>query len=91
MTDEDGIIQGLKDQRPAALKSFLEQYQERVYNTALSFVKDVSDAEELSQDVFLTVWNSISGFKGDSSLSTWVYRITVTKSLDLIRDRKSVV
>jgi RNA polymerase sigma-70 factor (ECF subfamily) len=88
MTDEDGIIQGLKDQRPAALKSFLEQYQERVYNTALSFVKDVSDAEELSQDVFLTVWNSISGFKGESSLSTWVYRITVSKSLDLIRSKQ---
>ena len=88
MADDRGLIQGLKDQRPVALKDFLEQYQERVYNTALSFVKDVSDAEELSQDVFLTVWNSISGFKEESSLSTWVYRITVTKSLDLIRSRQ---
>ena len=82
------MIQGLKDQRPMALKNFLEQYQGRVYNTALSFVKDISDAEELSQDVFMTVWHSISGFKGESSLSTWVYRITVTKSLDLIRSRQ---
>ena len=88
MADDRGLIQGLKDQRPVALKDFLEQYQERVYNTALSFVKDVSDAEELSQDVFLTVWNSISGFKEESSLSTWVYRITVTKSLDLIRSKQ---
>ena len=88
MADEQGLIQGLKDQRPVALRNFLEQYQERVYNTALSFVKDVSDAEELSQDVFLTVWNSISGFKGESSLSTWVYRITVSKSLDLLRSKQ---
>jgi RNA polymerase sigma-70 factor (ECF subfamily) len=88
MADEEGLIQGLKDQQPIALKNFLEQYQERVYNTALSFVKDVSDAEELAQDVFLTVWNSISGFKGESSLSTWVYRITVSKSLDLIRSKQ---
>lgn len=88
MADEEGLIQGLKDQRPVALKDFLEQYQERVYNTALSFVKDVPDAEELAQDVFLTVWNSISGFKGESSLSTWVYRITVSKSLDLIRSKQ---
>jgi RNA polymerase sigma-70 factor (ECF subfamily) len=36
----------------------------------------------------MTVWHSISGFKGESSLSTWVYRITVTKSLDLIRSRQ---
>ena len=89
MTDEEGMIQGLKDQRPIALREFLERYQERVYNTALSFVNDSSDAEELAQDVFLTVWSSISGFKGESALSTWVYRITVSKSLDLIRSRKS--
>lgn len=88
MADEERMIQGLRDQRPIALKEFLEQYQERVYNTALSFVKDAEDAEELSQDVFLTVWNSISNFKGESALSTWVYRITVTKSLDLIRSRQ---
>ena len=88
MADEERMIQGLKDQRPLALKEFLEQYQGRVYNTALSFVKDISDAEELSQDVFLTVWNSIGNFKGESALSTWVYRITVTKSLDLIRSRQ---
>lgn len=71
------------------MRGFMEQYQERVYNTALSFVKNASDAEELAQDVFLTVWDSISGFKGESSLSTWVYRITVTKSLDLIRSRRA--
>lgn len=88
MADEERMIQGLRDQRPLALKEFLEQYQERVYNTALSFVKDISDAEELSQDVFLTVWNSIANFKGESALSTWVYRITVTKSMDLIRSRQ---
>jgi RNA polymerase sigma-70 factor (ECF subfamily) len=88
MADEERMIQGLRDQRPLALKEFLEQYQGRVYNTALSFVKDISDAEELSQDVFLTVWNSIGNFKGESALSTWVYRITVTKSLDLIRSRQ---
>lgn len=88
MQDEREIIQGLRDQRPDALKWFMGQYQVRVYNTALSFVKDLSDAEELTQDVFMTVWNSISDFKEESTLNTWVYRITVTKSLDLIRSRQ---
>jgi RNA polymerase sigma factor (sigma-70 family) len=88
MTDEKSLIQGLKDQRPVALRDFLEQYQERVYNTALSFVKNIPDAEELAQDVFMSVWTSISGFKEESSLSTWVYRITVTKSLDMIKSRQ---
>ena len=87
MADES-LIQRLRDREPAALRDFIEQYQHRVYNTTLSLVKDISDAEELTQDVFLTVWNSISNFKGESALSTWVYRIAVTRSLDLLRSRQ---
>lgn len=81
------LLRGLREQNPIVLRDFIAQYQERVYNTAISFVKDSSDAEELAQDVFLTVWNSIASFRGESALSTWVYRITVTKSLDLIKAR----
>jgi RNA polymerase sigma-70 factor (ECF subfamily) len=88
MKNEREIINGLKGRDTSALRDFLEQYQDRIYNTALSLVKDEKDAEELAQDVFLTVWNSIAGFKEESALSTWVYRITVSKSLDLIRSRR---
>jgi len=87
MADEEGMIRGLREQRREALREFVEQYQSRVYHTALSLVRDASDAEELTQDVCLTVWQSIATFKGESALSTWVYRITVTRSLDLIRSR----
>lgn len=86
MTDEM-LLKGLREQNATALRDFVAQYQQRVYNTAISFVKDSADAEELAQDVFITVWNSIDSFRGDASLSTWVYRITVTKSLDLIKAR----
>jgi RNA polymerase sigma factor (sigma-70 family) len=88
MANEQDLIKKLKDKQPASLKLFIQQYQKRVYNTALLFVKNEADAEELAQDVFITVWNSIADFKEESSLSTWVYRITVTKSLDLIRSRQ---
>ena len=81
------LLQGLRAQNAAALRDFVAQYQDRVYNTAFSFVKDQSDAEELTQDVLLAVWDSVSNFRGDSALSTWVYRITVTRSLDLIKAR----
>ncbi len=86
MTDEM-LLKGLREQDTMALREFVSRYQQRVYNTAISFVKDSEDAEELAQDVFLTVWNSIDNFRGDAALSTWVYRITVTKSLDLIKSR----
>lgn len=87
MSDEEKLIQGLRDQSASALRDFVTLYQDRIYNTALSLVKDESDAEELTQDVLLTVWSSIASFRGDSTLSTWVYRIAVTRSLDLIRAR----
>jgi RNA polymerase sigma-70 factor (ECF subfamily) len=87
MLNEEMLLRGLREQNAMVLRDFVAQYQERVYNTAISFVKDPSDAEELAQDVFLTVWNSIASFRGESALSTWVYRITVTKSLDLIKAR----
>jgi RNA polymerase sigma-70 factor (ECF subfamily) len=87
--NEEVLINGLRAHQPLALKEFLEQYQERVYNTALSLVKDESDAEELAQDIFMSVWDSISGFKGESALFTWVYRITITKSLDLIKGKNA--
>ncbi|MBS1622572.1 MAG: RNA polymerase sigma factor [Bacteroidetes bacterium] len=84
---EEMLLKGLREQNTMVLREFVAQYQQRVYNTAISFVKDSSDAEELAQDVFLTVWNSIDTFRGDAALATWVYRITVTKSLDLIKSR----
>jgi RNA polymerase sigma-70 factor (ECF subfamily) len=87
MLNEEMLLRGLRDQDAQALRDFVTLYQDRVYHTALSFVKDTSDAEELTQDVFLTVWSSIAGFRGESALSTWVYRITVSRSLDLIRSR----
>ena len=86
MTDEL-LLKGLREQSASAMRDFVTLYQQRVYNTAISFVKDSADAEELAQDVFLTVWHSADSFRGDASLSTWVYRITVSKSLDLIKSR----
>ena len=87
MTEENSLIQGLREHRSAAMERFIGLYQSRVYSTALSFVKSESDAEEVTQDVFMAVWSSIEGFKGESSLTTWVYRIAVTRSLDLIKSR----
>jgi len=60
-----------------------------VYNTVLSVVQNRADAEELTQDVFVQVFRSISSFKGDARLSTWLYRIAVHKALDHERKKKA--
>lgn len=59
-----------------------------VFNTAIGIVQNAEDAEDISQEVFVQVYNSISSFKGDSKFSTWLYRITITKSLDHERRKK---
>jgi len=85
---ESDLIQQLRNGDELAFKSLVESCQDMVFNTALSIVQHAADAEDVAQEVFIQVYRSIDQFKGDSRLSTWIYRITVTKSLDLIRSRK---
>jgi RNA polymerase sigma-70 factor (ECF subfamily) len=76
----------LKDER--AFKTIVDTWQDMVYNTVLGIVQNAEDAEDVSQEVFIQVYESIKSFKGDSKFSTWIYRIAVTKSLDLLRRKK---
>lgn len=66
----------------------MDLYKDKVFNTCLSFTHNREDAEEATQDVFISVHNSITAFQRKSSLSTWIYRITVNKSLEHIRKHK---
>lgn len=56
---------------------------------ALSYVQNIEDAEEITQDVFIQLHQSIDTFKNQSSLKTWIYRITINKSLDFLKHKKS--
>ena len=59
-----------------------------MYNTVLRILMNVEDAEDVAQEVFIQVYESVDGFKGDSKISTWLYRIAITKSMDHIRRKK---
>ncbi len=59
-----------------------------VYNLALHYAQNIEDAEEITQDVFVNIHESIQKFQGKSSLSTWIYRITINKSLDFIKAKQ---
>lgn len=86
--DELELISQLKNKDRDAFKRLVEDWQGMVYNTALGMLQNEEDAEDISQEVFVQVYESIYSFKGQSKLSTWIYRITVTKCLDAIRKRK---
>lgn len=59
-----------------------------VYNLALNYLQNHEDAEETTQDVFVSVHRSLDSFRHDANISTWIYRITINRCLDLIKARK---
>lgn len=83
-------IQKLKAQDKIEFSRFIEAYKNRVYSTCISFIPNRQDAEDLSQEVFIEVYNSVKSFKENAQLSTWVYRIAVNKSLEELRRRKQL-
>ena len=83
------LIQGLRNGEEPAFRYLVDTYKDRVYNTIIGIVQNAEDAEDVTQEVFIQVFRSIHSFKGESKLSTWLYRIATTRSLDLLRSRKS--
>lgn len=88
VVNEEILVQELKEGKESAFKAIVDNYQDMVYNNCLSIVKSEEDAEDIAQEVFVQVYQSIHSFKGESKLSTWIYRIATTKSLDHERKKK---
>jgi RNA polymerase sigma factor (sigma-70 family) len=82
------LIVQLQQGDGSAFKKLVDEWQNMVYNTALSIVQNEDDADDIAQEVFIQVYQSISSFKGDSKFSTWLYRITVSKALDHEKKKK---
>ena len=84
----ENIISGIKAGDEKSLKELYDLFKDKVFNLSISYSQNQQDAEEILQDVFIEVFRSIDSFKGDSNISTWIYRITVNKSLDFLRYTK---
>jgi RNA polymerase sigma-70 factor (ECF subfamily) len=85
---EKEIIVGLKKKDPLVFKTFVEQNQNMVVNTCFGLLRNHEDAEDIAQDVFIEVYESINSFREESKLSTWLYRISINKCLNLIKKNK---
>jgi RNA polymerase sigma factor (sigma-70 family) len=82
------LIVQLQQGDETAFKKLVDEWQDMVYNTALGIVQNADDADDITQEVFIQVYKSISSFKGDSKFSTWLYRITLGKALDHEKKKK---
>ena len=86
--EEAGLVMRLRAGDSSAFSELLAVHSGRVLNTCYRFLLNRQDAEDLSQEVFVEVFQSIHTFRGNSRLSTWIYRIAVTKCLDELKRRK---
>lgn len=87
MNQPELIVQ-LQQGDEQAFKKLVDQWQDMVFNTAVSIVQHEDDADDITQDVFIQVYQSVSSFKGESKFSTWLYRIVISKSLDHVKKKK---
>lgn len=60
-----------------------------VFNVALNYLQNTEDAEEVTQDVFVKIYNSLNNFNQKSSYKTWIYRITINQCLDFLKQKNS--
>jgi len=82
------IIENILNGGSTGFKTLVDKYQLLVVNTCYGFVHNREDAEDIAQEVFIEVHRSINKFRKESKISTWLYRISVNKSLNFIRDNK---
>ncbi len=87
--NDEGLVNELKLGRDAeAFTELVNRYSEKVHNLALRITRNSADAEEILQDVFLTVYNKIDYFEGKSAFSSWLYRITANTAFMRLRKRR---
>ncbi|RMD86895.1 MAG: sigma-70 family RNA polymerase sigma factor [Candidatus Dadabacteria bacterium] len=82
------LVKLMQKGRKEAFEIIVKRYESKAYNLALSLCKCEEDAEEVLQDVFITVYTKIKGFEGKSAFSSWLYRITVNASFMKLRKNK---
>lgn len=88
MENHHELIKTIASGNQQGFHELYELFCVQVYNTAISYVQSEQEAEEITQDVFTSVFRNAGKFKGDAAVSTWIYRITVNTSLNYIKRKK---
>ena len=86
-TDEE-LVRKAKAEDSRAFGELVTRYESKVYSLALRMVRNPEDAEDVLQDTFLRAYRGIKSFQGNSTFSTWIYRITANSALMRLRKRQ---
>lgn len=85
--EERDLIRGLKHGDEDCFIRVVDLYKKKVVSLCYSYTRDYQEAEDLSQEAFITIYNSINNFREECSLSTYIYKITLSRCLDYKRKR----
>lgn len=88
--NEDVLIKELHDEKTKrkAFTQIINEYKERIYWQIRKMVISHEDADDVLQNTFLKAWKNINNFRGESKLSTWLYRIAINESITFINKQK---
>lgn len=91
LKDDQDLIQNILSGQLPAFEQLVEKYQNMVFTLAFRVLQNHEDAEEVAQDVFVKVFNSLKNFQQKSNFKTWLYRIVYNESINRLRSRKKRV
>ena len=91
MSDDAELLARLRTGDPAAIELLMATYADRVFRLACGVTRNEADAQEVVQDVFLTVFRKHASFEGRSAVSSWIYRITMNAALNKRRGKRAQV
>jgi RNA polymerase sigma factor (sigma-70 family) len=86
-TEPQILLEKIAQGSEPALAELYAAFKLKVYNTALSYLQNTVEAEEITQDVFVKIYQNAARFEGKSSVNTWIYRITVNQAIDRLNHR----
>jgi len=87
-TPEQALVEACREGRASAFEELYRDHGGRMKSVARNLLGNASDAEDAVQEAFLKLYRGLAGFKGDSALSSWLYRILVNTCYDIGRRRK---
>ena len=88
--NERALVERLRERDEHALAELASRYGHKIFQLALRYLRNHEDAEEVVQDVLLKVFRKIDAFRGDSALSSWIYRITFNTAMSRLRRHKAM-
>jgi RNA polymerase sigma-70 factor (ECF subfamily) len=87
LSDNELVEQVLLGQKDA-FSILVDRYRQKVFRTAIGFLHNTDDAEDLTQEIFIKAWKALPSFNKKSAFSTWLYRLSVNKAINQTRKNK---